>query len=94
MQLLSIICMHKITKAANQEPKGLNESLFTDDQCVVNNDMVQFQNHVEHVSTCCENYDMRINTTKIKVISVAQTSGNLSVSISRKGHHHSVEYKT
>ena len=84
--------MDKITKDVNPEPEDLNE-LFADDQCVVTNDMVQIEDHVEGLSSCCENYDMKISTTKTEVMSVECATGNLRISISRKCLHQTVEYK-
>ena len=75
--------MDKITKAANPEPEDLN-GLFADNKCVVNNDMVEFQDHVKCLRNCCVNYDMRISTTKAEVMSVGTITGNLSNSIDTK----------
>ena len=89
--VLFIIYMDQITKAANPKPEDLNK-LF-DGQCVVNNDMVQLQDHMECLSSCCENYDMRISTTKTEVFSIGCTIGKLSISIGKKYLHQTVEYK-
>ena len=93
LPLLFMIYRDKITKASNPEPENLNRLLLADDQCVVNNDMVKLQDYVECLSSCCENYDMRINTTKTNVMSAGYTTSNLSISIGRKCLYQIAEYK-
>ena len=48
---------------------------------------------MECLSSCCENYDLTISTTKTEVMSVEYTFGNLSISVSGKCLHWTAEYK-
>ena len=82
--------MYKITKAANLEPEDLNELMFDDDQCMVNNETAQLQDNMEHLSSYFENYNMRDQHNKDMS---GCTTGNLSTSISRKFFYQTVEYK-